>query len=165
MQHQRLTEKSKLFKVGWADPPLNKWISWEDSFAYSLPIAWLSFPSRCRQISLYIIINGHAMCADHSKELIFSLSYKIDFFENKLVKNGTYTYTEPMQFISNLIFLYWQMKIKITLAKSALQKSLYNLTDKRDYTDHKRMSFKNMFRRFWKRASEDVQDSTTFKTW
>lgn len=46
------------------------------------------------------------MCADHSKELIFSLSYKIDFFENKLVKNGTYTYTEPMQFISNLIFLY-----------------------------------------------------------
>lgn len=57
------------------------------------------------------------------------------------------------------------MKIKITLAKSALQKSLYNLTDKRDYTDHKRMSFKNMFRRFWKRASEDVQDSTTFKTW
>lgn len=32
------------------------------------------------------------MCADHSKELIFSLSYKIDFFENKLVKNGTWLY-------------------------------------------------------------------------
>lgn len=57
------------------------------------------------------------------------------------------------------------MKIKITLAKSALQKSLYNLTDKRDNTDHKRMSFRNMYRRFWKGALEDVQDSTTSNTW